>query len=576
MKMVKTLPAVLRHEGRSATSDDQKAHLLNTCFCSKFTQPSDPTEPFPQCNDSAIGTLNSLEVSPFRVSAILSSLDRTKSCGADGLSSMVLLQCADALAIPLTKLFTKCISSGKYPQKWKEANIIPIHKKGRTDLALNYRSVSLLPIVSKVFEKILLDGFVNHIRPIIADAQHGFVSNRSCITNLGELMAYATTALKEKLQLEIIYTDFSGAFQSVDHRLLLHKLEATYGISGPLLALFKSYLTNRRQRVLINGCTSGWSPAVSGVPEGSLLGPSLFLAFINDLPDIFRSPSLLYCDDLKIFRTIRGQDDATLLQSDLDSLQAWTERWKLKLCSAKCFHFRITLKKQPIPLRFTISGSQLDLVGQIRDLGVILDTQLTFANHIDSAVKRGNRALGLLIRSVQGIRGNYDKTGLLAAYYANVRSILEYGSVVWAGAAKSHLDRLERIQHKFLMFLAGTRRDDLNVLNYNELCARYNVQKLSKRRSALDLSFLHGLFNGRIDSKSLVERFSLRVPARQTRSNELFALTNPRVSVCNASLFFRLPRVMNSLLTSRPTLDLFSNSRREILSSFYASNVENL
>ena len=142
-----------------------------------------------------------------------------------------------------------------------------------------------------------------------------------------------------------------------------------------------------------------------------------------------------------------------------------------------------------------------------------------------------------------------DKTGLLAAYYANVRSILEYDSVVWAGTAKSHLDRLERIQHKFLMFLAGTRRDHLNVLNYNELCVRYNVQKLSKRRSALDLSFLHGLFNGRIDSTSLVERFSLRVPARQTHSNELFALTNPRVSVCNASLFFRLPRVMNSILT---------------------------
>ena len=130
------------------------------------------------------------------------------------------------------------------------------------------------------------------------------------------------------------------------------------------------------------------------------------------------------------------------------------------------------------------------------------------------------------------------------------------------------------------MFLAGTRRDDLNVLNYNELCAlqctKAIQKKILKKKEALDLSFLHDLFNGRIDSKSLVERFSLRVPARQTRSNELFALTNPRVSVCNASLFFRLPRVMNSLLTSRPTLDLFSNSRREILSSFYASNVENL
>ena len=369
--------------------------MLNTCFGSKFTLPSDPREPWPQCDEYAIGTLNSLDVSPFRVSAILSSLDRTKSCGADGLSSMVLQQCADVLAIPLTKIFNKCIRSGTYPKKWKEANIIPIHKKGKTDLAVNYRSVSLLPIVSKVFEKLLLDAFVSHIRPVISEAQHGFVSKRSCVTNLSELMSYATTALKEKSQLEIIYNDFSSAFQSVDHRLLLYKLETSYGISGHLLALFRSYLTDRCQRVLINGCTSGWSPAVSGVPEGSLLGPSLFLAYINDLPKVFRSPSLLYCDDLKIFRIIRDQNDADTLQNDLDSLKVWADKWKLKLCAAKCFHFRITLKKQPIPLRFSISGSELDLVCQIRDLGVILDTQLTFANHVDSVVERGNRALGL-------------------------------------------------------------------------------------------------------------------------------------------------------------------------------------
>ena len=163
MKMVKTLPAVLRHEGRSATSNDQKTHLLNACFCSKCTQPSDPGEPFPPCHEAAIGTLNSLEVSPFRVSAILSLLDKTKSSSADGLSSMVLLQCADTLAIPLAKIFTKCITSGTYPQKWKEANIIPIHKKERTDLAVNYRAVSLLPVVSKAFEKLLLDAFVFYL-----------------------------------------------------------------------------------------------------------------------------------------------------------------------------------------------------------------------------------------------------------------------------------------------------------------------------------------------------------------------------------------------------------------------------
>ena len=247
----------------------------------------------------------------------------------------------------------------------------------------------------------------------------------------------------------------------------------------------------------------------------------LFLAFINDIPERSKSNCLLYADDLKLFRAVTDVRDGELLQNDLDQLHSWSQSWQITLNPTKCFHLRLSLKTKPLPVRFSIGGTQLSLVPSMRDLGVIIDSKLNFSDHVDFIVKRGNRALGLLIRSLQGVRGGYSKGGVIAAYYANVRSILEYGSVVWAGAASSHLDRLERIQHKFLCFLAGTRRDRFDMCDYEGLCASYKIDTLVKRRTALDLSFLHGVLSGRIESSLLLSQFSLRVPARATRNPEL-------------------------------------------------------
>ena len=261
--------------------------------------------------------------------------------------------------------------------------------------------------------------------------------------------------MQSKSQLDVIYTDFSSAFQSVDHRFLLHKLQTSFGVSGQMLSLFGSYLTQRRQRVVLDGVTSEWCAVASGVPEGSILGPSLFLAFINDIPERLKSNCLLYADDLKLFRAVTDVRDGELVQNDLDQLHSWSQSWQITLNPTKCFHLRLSLKTKPLPVRFSIGGTQLSLVPSMRDLGVIIDSKLNFSDHVDFIVKRGNRALGLLIRSLQDVRGGYSKGGVIAAYYANVRSILEYGSVLWAGAASSHLDRLERIQHKFLWLPSG-------------------------------------------------------------------------------------------------------------------------
>ena len=207
----------------------------------------------------------------------------------------------------------------------------------------------------------------------------------------------------------------------------------------------------------------------------------------------------------------------------------------------------------------------------MRDLGVIIDSRLNFSDHIDFVVKRGNRALGLLIRSLQGVRGGYCKRGVIAAYYANVHSILEYGSVVWAGAASSHLERLERVQHKFLSFLAGTRRDRFDMTDYEGLCLSYKVDALEKRRTASDLSFLHGVISGKIESSLLLGQFSLRVPARETRSPEFLFVPPSRVTASMSALFSRLPRALNTFVQSHPSFDIFCDSKLALLRLYYSA-----
>ena len=195
---------------------------------------------------------------------------------------------------------------------------------------------------------------------------------------------------------------------------------------------------------------------ISGVPEGSLLAPVLFSLFINDLSASISSGCLMYADDVKKkIRQITSPSDSQELQRDLDCLTAWSACWGLSLNPAKCKSFTITLRRAPLQITYNIRGTVLEHVDQIPDLGIIIDSKLTFAQHVDHAVTRDNRALGLLMRSFQtGVRpGKFRTSAIWTAYFANVRSILEYGSVIWTGAAETHTVRIDRIQHKFLIWL---------------------------------------------------------------------------------------------------------------------------
>ena len=441
----------MKPDGSLISDDIEKASLLNETFASKFTDPT--VNNFPVAPDYPLDNFPRFLVTEQSVRSALNSISPNKACGSDNISAKIILECREELVVPLFKIASKSFQSGRFPSRWKSANIIPIFKKGDKKDPSNYRSVSLLSLFAKILERIAYDQLFRHVSPALSPEQHGFVPRRSCVSNLSVFLKSAWEAFSEGYQMDAIYTDFSAAFQSVNHKLLIYKLQNSYHLKDSALNWFISYLSDRRQRVILNGKTSEWKNVSSGVPEGSLNAPLLFALFINDLPAEIDSGCLLYADDAKIFRKIKQPSDGFLLQSDLSRLHQWSIRWGLKLNPSKCKTITLTLRRTPVQTAYCIENTYLDSVEEIRDLGVIIDSKLNFSTHVSGITRQANKALGLLIRSFQtGLRSsNFNTKTLLTTYYANVRSILEYGSVVWAGVAKSHAERVERVQHKFWM-----------------------------------------------------------------------------------------------------------------------------
>ena len=260
------------------------------------------------------------------VLAALKALEVGKAAGPDEILAKLLKETASVIAPSLCKIFNKSLQLGSLPSDWKLANVVPVHKKGAKDHVENYRPISLLPTVSKVFKRCVLNSIKDHLYQVISPKQHRFCTGRSCVTNLLEALDHIGSLLDSGSQVDTIYLDMSKAFDKVSHRRLVHKLIQA-GFGGNLLNWFCSYLSSRRQRVTVLGATSEDLPVTSGVPQGSILGPALFLLYVNDLPEVISSSSriLMFADDKKIFREIKTLADASSLQEDLGKLAVWSQ-----------------------------------------------------------------------------------------------------------------------------------------------------------------------------------------------------------------------------------------------------------
>jgi hypothetical protein len=317
---------------------------FNTYFCTVFTHEDLLAVPTPKIMYSGLDTdkLVDVQFSPTAIEKYFSKLRIDKSPGVDGLSPGLLRYIGREISVPLCIIFQLSLNTASVPQDWKLANVSPIFKKGNRHSADNYRPVSLTSLISKCMETVLRDHLVQHLEKhkLVRGNQHGFRSGHSCLTNLLVFMDSVTSILDSNNSADAIYLDMAKAFDKVPHMRLLLKLRA-HGVDGKLYNWIEAWLTDRYQRVMINGVASSWQPILSGVPQGSVLGPLLFLIFINDLGTDLACRLLMFADDTKLFARIQGLDDGLSLQHDLDSVSTWADIWQMKFNESKCkvMHF---------------------------------------------------------------------------------------------------------------------------------------------------------------------------------------------------------------------------------------------
>ena len=392
-KVKKGISDLDKEDGTRTQNDEEKADVLNKFFASVFTREDLENIPDPEMKFD--GTpLEGLNISSDEVLKKLMKMNPSKSPGPDGVHPRVLKETAECIVEPLTTIFNKSLHEGKVPLAWKVAHVTAIYKKGKATSPGNYRPVSLTSIVCKMMESILRDQIMKFMDEcnLLSEHQHGFRSGRSCVTQLIAVLDEWTGMIEEEGGVDVAYLDFSKAFDSVPHQRLLKKVRA-HGISGNLLNWIQSFLAERRQCVVINGKRFAWEKVISGIPQGSVLGPILFVIYINDLPDVLKGHVKMFADDTKVFTHIRDQKDSDILQEDLDSLSKWSDRWQLRFNVEKCgiMHYGRQEFKTTYSMEGGGSRKDLEVREEEKDLGVTFDPTLKFSKHVGDIANKANR-----------------------------------------------------------------------------------------------------------------------------------------------------------------------------------------
>ena len=455
----------------------EAAEVLRSQYASVFTGTSTgPSGPFLEGPDVTECTLEYVDFTPAKVRMKLLHLRQHSSPGIDNIHPKVLTALADCLSFPLAQLFTKLFEQGQVPHQWKTAIISPIYKGGRREVAANYRPVALLPVISKVMESIVADELVLFLdsHSLLTENQHGFRRSRSTVTNLLLTREEWTKAVDKGYSIDSVFLDFSKAFDRVNHELLLCKLRQ-HGIRGLLLSWFAAYLQGRSMCVRIGGQLSATFSAPCGVPQGSVLGPRLFLVYIDDLSRSIDSNIIFFADDVKVWRSIRGPADQDILQQDLDRIHQWSHENVLPLNIEKCKH--ISFRREPTN-NYRLGNDAITRVTFERDLGVIQQQDLGCSQQSRKAASKASSQVGLLRR----VFGVFEPEVLPALISLYVRPHIEYAIQAWQPWLAKDQQRLETPQRR-----ATKQTRGMFQLPYVERLKTMNMFSVAYRRFRADM-----------------------------------------------------------------------------------------
>ena len=533
------IPPLKRKNGKGvAQSDLEKAEEFNGQFTDVFSKNEHTQVPL---LDRSAPFMNDIAVSKDGVIKLLKGLNPSKALGPDELHPRVLKELATELGPVFAHLFQQSIDTGEIPKEWSLANICPLFKKSDRSLACNYRPVSLTCVPCKLLEHIVCSNIMAHLDEykLLSDRQHAFRKGHSCETQLTTVINDWAKILDNRGQVDTFILDFEKAFDTPPHELLKIKL-FRYGIGGKTLKWIDSFLCFRQQRVVVNGVKSDWAPVLSGVPQGTVLGPLLFSLYINDISSDIESEIRLFADDCVCYREIKDEEDTMKLQRDIDRLGSWARKWGMRFQPVKCNMMQLTRKRiKKIHASYTLEGTNLENVESIKYLGVTITSDLRWNTHVSNVCTKANRTLGFLRRNLYSCPQEVKE----AAYKGLVRPVLDYGSSVWDPPGVVLQEELESVQKRAARFVTGNYNYETGSMT--GILGQLKWESLKKRRKDNRLILLYKGLKG----KASVPTDDLIPKTRRCRNQHSMAFQTPiaNTDVYKGSFFPQTIRDWNAL-----------------------------
>ena len=575
------IPETVRYGKCFRNDPADQANLFNKFFFEQFSNESKYDIDIKMGPNDQFRDLRFHELD---VQILLKNINPGKSAGPDGIHGAVLKNCAVSLAKPLTMLYNISFVTGLIPYEWKLATVVPIHKKDDKGCVENYRPISLTSLVMKVFERCIKKELLATCEPCLDPRQHGFVNNKSCTTQMVPFTHNLAFNLNNKEKTDIIYFDFAKAFDSVSHDLILDKLKYRYKVDGLMLRFIRSYLQDRQQQVVVGGVTSETLLVKSGVPQGSILGPLLFVIFINDMFDCLSKGTniTLYADDTKIWRVIHFSEDHFSLQNDIDNLYEWSNINLMRFHPKKCKALSVTYERNVLHnLPFTIFNYKLgpdyiEYVPSQEDLGVTITSKLLWTSHHDNLLAKATSKLGLLMRTCHFTMNVRQKRTF---YLVIIRSLFEHCSSIWRPISSNQINKFEIVQKRAIKWIIGRQFDHLSDIELYEKEKKLDILPIRLKFLLNDLVLFYKMVNSLVPV-NLPDEFILLDPKkiRYTRSTQnIMSLDDKSTYKCTVKpcnnvyehcYFYRTVIIWNKLpysIRQLPSLSTFKLRLTEFL-----------
>ena len=526
------------------------AEMLKTQYDTVFSTPLQPmmasSDIFNETSNSDIPILSDIYFAPVDIEEAIDELSANSAAGPDQFPAILLKQCKKVLGKPLHLIWKRSLLSGEIPNVLKSANIVPIHKGGSKGEAKNYRPVALTSHIIKIFEKVLRNHIVSHLEEnrLLNPSQHGFRAGRSCLSQLLSHFETITKILEDGDNVDVIYLDFAKAFDKVDFLVTLKKIKHL-GITGNIGKWIYSFLTGRSQTVIVNGTESSASEVKSGVPQGSVLGPLLFLILLGDIDKSVASAFVSsFADDTRVGHRIKEANDVNILQEDLRAIYQWSVENNMSFNSEKfeCIRYGKRKDFHENTGYFSDVNSSITPKDQVNDLGVLTSSNCQFKSHIENVVKSANKLCGWILRT---FKTRAPKLMILL-WKSLVLSKLDYCSQLWSPIVKGDIQKLEMVQRSFIRKIDG-----MGHLDYWTQLKKLQLYSLERRRERYIVIYIWRILErqvpdftaGKIYSTNIGGRLGRRCSSSTVRSNAPSDIKNIRY----ASLSIRGPQLFNTL-----------------------------